>query len=158
MVDYNFYHEPPKNDDGSYKKVNGRFGWMVVKPDGTLVDMDGNAIGGGSSYTDENAQDAVGGALASGLAYDDANNSISMDQAASGQVSLTSGTAVVDTGISATDATFQLAIGVDDPNADCKLTGRLFWDDSAGTYKVEIVEDGTSVGNPTANYDVIRVR
>lgn len=78
--------------------------------------------------------------------------------AASGQVSLSSGSAVVDTGLSDVDATFYLALGVDDPNADCKLAGRLFWDDSAGTYKVEIVEDGTSVGNPTANYDVLRVR
>jgi hypothetical protein len=77
---------------------------------------------------------------------------------ASGQVQLSSGTAVVDTGLSATDATFQLAIGIDDPDADAKVSGRLFWDDSAGTYKIEIVESDTSVGNPTVNYDIVRVR
>lgn len=77
--------------------------------------------------------------------------------AASGSVTLSSGTATVDTGISATGATFTLSLGVDDPDADVDLTGRLFWDDSAGTYKIEIVEATTSVGNPTANYDVVRV-
>lgn len=77
--------------------------------------------------------------------------------AATGQVSLSSGVGTVDTGISATDATFYLALGVDDPGADAKVTGRLFWDDSAGTYKVEVVEDGTSQ-NPIVNYDVLRVR
>ena len=75
---------------------------------------------------------------------------------ATGQVSLSSGTAVVDTGISVTDATFTLALGIDNPNADAKVSGRIFWDDSAGTYKVEIVEQ-TAV-NPTVNYDVVRVR
>lgn len=85
-------------------------------------------------------------------------NVMAKSVAASGQTTLSSGTAVVDTGISATDATFSLALGIDDPNADAKITGRLFWDDSAGTYKIEIVEDGTSVGNPTVNYDVVRVR
>lgn len=75
-----------------------------------------------------------------------------------GSVTLSSDTAVVDTGVSATDATFTLALGVDDPNADVKVAGRLFWDDSSGTYKIEIVEDGTSVGNATVNYDVLRVR
>jgi len=85
-------------------------------------------------------------------------NTLAQSVVFSGQETLSSGSAVVDTGISATDATFQLAIGVDDPDADTKLSGRLFWDDSAGTYKVEIVESDTSVGNPTANIDVVRVR
>jgi len=78
--------------------------------------------------------------------------------AASGQTTLASGGAVVDTGESATDATYYLALGIDDPNADAKISGRLFWDDSAGTYKVDIQETETSVGNPTVNYDILRVR
>lgn len=78
--------------------------------------------------------------------------------AASGSVTLSGGVGTVDTGISATDATHYLALGVDDPNADVKLAGKLFWDDSAGTYKVEISEVDTSVGNPTVNYDILRVR
>lgn len=89
--------------------------------------------------------------------YKVGGNTIAQSVPASGQASLSSGTAIVDTAISATDATFTLALGIDDPNADAKVTGRLFWDDSAGTYKIEIVEDGTSQ-NPTVNYDVIRVR
>jgi hypothetical protein len=78
--------------------------------------------------------------------------------AASGQTTLASGEAVVDTGESATDATYYLALGIDDPNADAKISGRLFWDDSAGTYKIDIQETETSVGNPTVNYDILRVR
>lgn len=113
---------------------------------------------GSNELVSEAVEDIIGAILTYGLAYDDANNEIKMASALSGQVQLSSGTAVVDTGISAADATFQLALGVDDPNADCKLTGRLFWDDAAGTYQIEIVEDGTSVGNPTVNYDVVRVR
>lgn len=77
---------------------------------------------------------------------------------ASGQATLSSGIATVNTGISATDATFMLSLGIDDPNADAKVAGRLFWDDSAGTYKIEVVEDGTNIGNPTVNYDILRVR
>lgn len=92
----------------------------------------------------------------------DSQNAL-LSVAASGQTTLSSGSAVVDTGLSVTDATFYLALGIDDPDADAKIAGRLFWDDSAGTnsegaYKVEIVEDGTSIGNPTVNYDILRVR
>lgn len=76
---------------------------------------------------------------------------------ASGQVALSSDTGVVDTGESATDATYRVALGVDDPNADVKLSATLFWDDSAGTYKVEITENLGGV-DPTVNYDIIRTR
>ena len=111
-----------------------------------------------SIRSEESVRDLAGAMAANGLAHDDANDTLGLDVVASGQVTLSSGSATVDTGVSATDATFQLAIGVDDPGADTKLAGRLFWDDSAGSYHVEIVEQETSVGNPTANYDVIRVR
>jgi len=77
--------------------------------------------------------------------------------AASGSVALSSGSAVVNTGISESGATFTLALGIDDPDADAKVSGRLFWDDSVGTYHIELLEDGTSIGNPTVNYDVLRV-
>ncbi len=85
-------------------------------------------------------------------------NTISKGVPASGQVTLNSGAAVIDTEISTIDATFNLALGVDDPDADTKISGRLFWDDSVGTYHIEVVETDTNVGNPTVNYDVIRVR
>lgn len=90
--------------------------------------------------------------------YDLDGSKLAQSIPASGQTTLSGGSAVVDTAISATDATFMLALGIDDPDADTKVSGRIFWDDSAGTYKIEIVESGTSVGNPTVNYDVIRVR
>lgn len=86
------------------------------------------------------------------------SDSALIDVPASGSVQLSSGTATVDTGLSDSSATFYLALGVDDPDADCNLAGKLFWDDSAGTYKVTIDEVDTDVGNPTANYDILRVR
>lgn len=88
---------------------------------------------------------------------DSGGNVMAQNVAATGQTGLTSGTAVVDTGLSNSDATFMLALGIDDPNADAKVSGQLFWDDSVGTYKVEIKEQETEV-SPNVNYDVIRVR
>lgn len=111
-----------------------------------------------AKYTDEEAQDAVGTILDTSLSYDDATPSIGMNVVLSGQTTLSSGVGQVDTGVSATDATFMLSLGVDDPGADCKLAGRLFWDDSDGSYWIEINEVETSVGNPTVNYDIVRVR
>lgn len=126
-------------------------------------------LGDGSAWTltwvlrsdttfDEQAQDAIGQNLTNGLTYDDTTPTVGLDVVVNGQVTLSGGTAAVDTNVTATDATFMLALGIDDPNADAKVSGRLFWDDSDGSYWIEIVEDGTSVGNPTVNYDVIRVR
>lgn len=74
---------------------------------------------------------------------------------ASGTVTLSSGVASVDTGVSDTDATFTLALGVD--TQDAKVGGRIYLDSGTGTYQVEIVERGTSVGNPSVDYKVIRV-
>lgn len=76
--------------------------------------------------------------------------------AASGNVSLTSGSADIDLGISASNATFMLALGSD--TNDAKVSGRVYLDSTTATYHVEIVENGTSVGNPSVDYDVIRVK
>lgn len=90
---------------------------------------------------------------------DDANgNVIAQSVVDSNNVTLSTGDAVIDTGISTAGATFYVPFGISDPDADTKVSVRQFWDDSAGTYKVEFVEQGTSVGNPTVNYDIIRVR
>jgi len=76
----------------------------------------------------------------------------------SGQVSLSSGSATVATGVTATDATFYPAIGVDDPGADVTgLAAQLDLDSSTGEYDLTIKETGTSQ-NPTVNYDIVRVR
>ena len=76
---------------------------------------------------------------------------------ASGAVALSGNTATVATGVTTSGATILVALGVQDPNANTKVAARAFWDDTAGEHKVEIVEDGTNVGNPTVSYDIIRV-
>lgn len=147
------------------KMLPGRRG--VLKGLGAAA-LGGAAVGGASGGA--SAQSAAGqvgtssnpinvfGYDVDASSYTVDNDSALMSVAASGSVTLSSGTATVDTSISATGATFYLALGVDDPNTDAKIAGRLFWDDSAGSYKIEVVEDGTSIGNPTVNYDVLRVR
>ena len=76
----------------------------------------------------------------------------------SGQVSLSGGSATVATGVTATDATFYPAIGVDDPGADVTgLAAQLDLDSSAGEYDLTIKETESSQ-NPTVNYDIVRVR
>jgi hypothetical protein len=89
---------------------------------------------------------------------DESTNQFGLDVIDSGQVTLSSGTATVDTNISATDATFMLALGVDDPGSDVAVAGELFFDTSDGTYEIRVDETDTSVGNPTVNYDIVRVR
>ena len=107
--------------------------------------------------SNQNVEVTDGELRVQGSIKDGAGNKMLDNVVDSGQVALSSGSAVVDTGLSTTSATFSLAIGVNDPDADAKVSGRLYWDDSAGTYKVEIVETETSA-NPTVNYDIIRVR
>lgn len=79
--DWKYGHTPPKNDDGSYKQVAGRFGFWILYADGTFKNLatgtthdpaDIGSGGSGSSYTDEQAQDAVGTNYDTTLAYDDA--------------------------------------------------------------------------------------
>jgi hypothetical protein len=40
-----------------------------------------------------------------------------------------------------------------------KASARVFWDnsDSDGTFHVEILEDGSSVGNPDIGYKVVQI-
>ena len=109
-----------------------------------------------AKYTDEEAQDAVGNNVGDGLSYDDANATVEMNVVATGNVSLSSGAATVDTGISeSTTATFQVAIG---PTTDDAEITASIQANSGGNYTVHFDEINTSVGNPTVEYDVIRVR
>ena len=128
---------------------------QIVDSDGTPVIIQDNDA---DTLTFAGSLDMGSNKVTNASSYEIGTDVIAQSVVASGQVTLSSGEATVDTGISATDATFNLALGVDDPDADVDLSGRLFWDDSAGTYKIDIVEATTSVGNPTANYDVVRVR
>jgi hypothetical protein len=77
----------------------------------------------------------------------------------SGLVTLSSGSAIVSTGITATGTDIDVRLdpsGEGNNSADVKASARAFWDNSAGEYKVEILEDGTSVGNPDIGYKVIQ--
>jgi len=128
---------------------------IYLLADGTRA-MSGDLDMGGNDVT--NASNVTASGTSEAGTFTVGGSTLAQSVVASGQTTLSSGEATVDTGISTTDATFSLALGVDDPNADVDLSGRLFWDDTAGTYQIQIVEATTSVGNPTANYDVIRVR
>lgn len=75
----------------------------------------------------------------------------------SGTIELVSGTIVVSTGI--TNSYKRLSVHLDPSgggtnSANVKCSARAFWDNAAGEYKVEILEDGTSVGNPTIGYEI----
>lgn len=105
---------------------------------------------------DEAAQDAVGGILGALLAYDDGANTIGADTVTSDTATLSSGSAVISTGLGAgNEVTVTLdPSGGGNNTADVKASARSFWDDSASEIKVEILEDGTSVGNPDIGYTI----
>jgi hypothetical protein len=68
-------------------------------------------------------------------------------------VSLSGGEALVDSGVTNASATLNAEVSVvpSSVSQDCNLVVRYEWDESAGTHKVRIIEDGTAVGNPDAN-------
>ena len=77
---------------------------------------------------------------------------------ANGTVTLSSGSAVVSTGVTSTGTNLNVLIdpsGNGSNSSDVKASARAFWDNSAGEYKVEILEDGTSIGNPDIGYKVV---
>jgi hypothetical protein len=72
--------------------------------------------------------------------------------AASGSATLSSGSATVTANAShSAGSTYYLALGTTE---NAKISGRVFND---GDLKVELVESGTSVGNPTVEYAVLQV-
>lgn len=74
----------------------------------------------------------------------------------SGQVTLSSGSATVTTSVSSgTTATFYVAIGPVTDDAEVEWSIRAV---SGGNYQVHFHETNTTVGNPTVDFDVIRVR
>jgi hypothetical protein len=108
-------------------------------------------------YTDEEAQDAVGGTYTDGLAYDDASNESGLDVIASGSVTLSSGAATIDTGVATTTtATFSVFLGP--ATDDANLAAEVRSDSGSNNYEINLVETDTSVGNPLVEYDVVRLR
>lgn len=109
-----------------------------------------------AKYTDEEAQDAVGNNVGDGLSYDDGNAEVGLNVVASGVTTLSNGEATIDTGVTtAVTATFQPALGPASNDVDVAAEVRSA---SGGNYEVDIVETDTNVGNPTVEYDIIRVR
>lgn len=77
---------------------------------------------------------------------------------ASGTVTLSSGAAVVSTGVTTTPEHFDIYLdpaGGGANSSGVKAAARAYWDNSGGEYKIEILEDGTSVGNPDIGYKVV---
>jgi hypothetical protein len=84
-------------------------------------------------------------------------NPIASAVVASGSVQLSSGSATVDTGIATTNtATFTVGLGPATDDADVGADIRA--DSGSGNYEVDIQETDTDVGNPTVEYDIVRVR
>lgn len=76
--------------------------------------------------------------------------------AATGSTTLSSGSATVDTGVgSGTTATFMVALG---PTTDDAQVAADIEAVSGGNYEVNIEETDTSVGNPSVEYDILRIR
>jgi len=95
-------------------------------------------------------------AVNTGQVTDSAGTPILGASVASGSVTLASGTATIDTGVGVgTTATFYVALGPDTDDADVAADIRAA---SGGNYEVDIQETDSSVGNPTINYDIVRVR
>jgi len=137
-----------ENSSGSGSSISSFFGNMLLSA---------STVFAGSGQPTSSEQFEVNGNIQTNAVKDSSGNTMLSGVVATGQVSLSGNVATVATGISAVDATFMLAIGIDDPNADSEVAGALFWDDSVGQYYVRIRETETNV-NPTVNYDVIRVR
>lgn len=88
---------------------------------------------------------------------DSAGNTLISAVSATGSVTLSSGKAVVDTGVSnTTTATFVPGAGCD--TDDAKVGASVRSSSSSGNHEIVIEETTTSVDNPTVWYDIIRVR
>ena len=120
---------------------------QYVLVDGTRA-MSGNLDMGNNDITNAANADAD--------TYTVGGSTIAQDVAASGSITLSNGTATVDTGVlSSTAATFMVALGPDTDDADVATDIRAV---SGGNYEVDILETDTSVGNPSVLYDIVRVR
>lgn len=117
---------------------------------GTNLNKDGNTLNVDATIS-LSAVDVSG-------QYTIGNQKLATEVVDSGQVSLASGSATVTTGITATDATFYPAIGVDDPGADVTgLAAQLDFNSTSGEYELTVKETDSSQ-NPTVNYDIVRIR
>jgi X-X-X-Leu-X-X-Gly heptad repeat protein len=138
------------NDINSVGTLTASTGNITNADLGTLASaLDANS----QDITNINSLDANG---ISGTSLTIGGNTVVTSVVASGSVTLSSGSATIDTGVSeSTTATFMVALGPDTDDADVATDIRAA---SGGNYEVDIQETDTSVGNPTIRYDIIRVR
>lgn len=111
-----------------------------------------------SVRTNEEIRDVSGAMATDGLVHDDTADTLGLDVVATGSATLSSGAATVDTGVATTQAaTFEVALGPATDDAD--IGAEIRSDSTSGTYQVDLVESpDTAVGNPSVEYDIIRVR
>lgn len=93
----------------------------------------------------------------SGLTYDDGTDELGLDIIASGQDTLSSGSLTIDTGVDK-DATATFGAFIGGATDDAEVAADTHPDTGTGTHVVEIQETDTNIGNPTVNYDIVRVR
>jgi len=88
---------------------------------------------------------------------DGAANPMLASVADSGSVTLSSGTATVNTTV-ATSETATFYVGLGPATDDAEVAASIRADSGSGNYEVDIQETDTSVGNPSVEYDIVRVR
>lgn len=83
-----------------------------------------------------------------------------IDRPSSGAIQLLESEGTVQTGVTATEATHYVSLGVDPSSVsqDCEIAARLKYNNASGEYEIPIVEQTTGIGNPVINYDIMRVR
>jgi hypothetical protein len=115
---------------------------MEVKNIGDITDNSGNTV-----YD-----------FSAGQVPTERTEGTSLTTVESGSVTLSSGSATIDTGVATSNtATFTVALGPDTDDADISAEVRA--DSGSGNYEVDLVEtQDTAVGNPTIEYDILRVR
>lgn len=134
--------EPPTIDNEKRQYTREQDFQGGLKKNGSDVPTDGDIPGEGSGIE----QDGNGDHQLKTVVSNDA-------------VTLASGSAVVSTGVTNTPAYFDIYLdpsGNGNNSSDVKASARSFWDNSAGEYKIEILEDGTSIGNPDVGIRVVQ--
>lgn len=90
---------------------------------------------------------------------EDSDENFNVDTVVDTVITLGGGEGEVATGVTTTPTHFNVYLdpsGDDSNNEDVRAAARTFWDNSSGEYKIEILEDGTDVGNPDIGVIVVK--
>lgn len=162
-ADWDFRSMHAADYDSVYWGDATRPRWDGVIGGGPIGGVDLSLAGNAGQHQGDTAiSDGATPATAKGtLAYWEAGTTSWVTTAniiAAGTATLAGGTATVSTGVTTTGTHIDVSL---DPSgggvntADVKAVARAYWDNTAGEYKVEILEDGTSVGNPDIGYVIV---